>query len=299
MNFVPDPSGPFCERSDSRSLKPGARSVRGPALSPGMPLKLFGRLIVVLVASSVPVIAGCGRPESATSLSSDCSRFAFGVFSSDCAVVRSISLITEFKFVCSTFGLSGKTSRVSSGMAAVECTSCNSLSKDFWSSGSCTSVWSGFGLAASVGRARCRLVERFWGGLDALHLERRRRSFLQPERRGWLKAGPIEEKAKHRMQREGNDEPDKQPVALLAPARPDGQRRGSSCGHGIHAESDKRRAKMFVKLAPDLGRTPRRARLCRAGGKPPSCSRACSRLDGISPTRETHVSNKPIRASGR
>ncbi len=98
------------------------------------------------------------------------------------------------------------------------------------------------------------------------------------------------------MQREGNDEPDEQPVALLAPARPDGQRRGSSCGHGIHAESDKRRAKMFVKRSAGLGRTPRRARLCRAGGKPLSCSRACSRLDGISPTRETHsLTNRSAR----
>ena len=65
-------------------------------------LSLFGFLIVVLVASSVPVSAGCGRPESATLFKSDCSRFPLGVFSSDWAVVRSISLITEFRLVCST-----------------------------------------------------------------------------------------------------------------------------------------------------------------------------------------------------
>jgi len=84
------------------------------------------------------------------------------------------------------------------------------------------------------GRARCRLIERFRGALYTLHFKRRRRSFLQSKRRRWLKAGLIEEKAKHSVQREGYDKPNKEPVALLAPARPDGQRRGSSCGHGMH-----------------------------------------------------------------
>ena len=108
---VPDPSGPFCESNESRSLNPGARPAFGPALSPGILLvKVFGRLIVVLVASSVPVNAGCGRPEIAESLKSDCSRVAFGLFERVCAVVRSISFMTEFTSVCSTFGLSGKTS---------------------------------------------------------------------------------------------------------------------------------------------------------------------------------------------
>ena len=62
---MPEPSGPFCESNESRSLKPGARLRFGPALSPGSFVNVFGRLIVVLVARSVPVRAGCGRPDVA------------------------------------------------------------------------------------------------------------------------------------------------------------------------------------------------------------------------------------------
>src|ERR1700693_4518326 len=102
------------------SLKPGARPLFGPALSPGILLvQVFGRLIIVLVASWSPVSAGCGRPETAVSLSNDCSCVAFGLWERVWAVVRSISLSTEFTFGCSTFGLSGKTSRVSSGIAVL------------------------------------------------------------------------------------------------------------------------------------------------------------------------------------
>ena len=55
---VPDPSGPFCASSESKSLKPGVPRF-GPALSPGILLvKVLGRLIAVLVANSVPVSAG-------------------------------------------------------------------------------------------------------------------------------------------------------------------------------------------------------------------------------------------------
>src|SRR5438445_2838375 len=77
-SFVPEPSGPFCASNCSKSLKPGARPLFGPALSPGILLvKVFGRLIIVLVASWSPVSAGCGRPETAVSLSKDCSCVAF------------------------------------------------------------------------------------------------------------------------------------------------------------------------------------------------------------------------------
>ena len=199
---VPLPSGPFWERSASRSLKPGARLVRGPALSPGRLLNVLGRLIVVLVASSVPVIAGCGRPESGKELSADCVLCASVVLPSDCAVVRSMSLITEFKLVCSTCGLSGSTSFVSSGMAAVARTSCKSLSNDFLSSGSWTSVLSGLGLAASDHVGRGRFFEWFGLEIDLFHLESRRLSFFHSERGGRLKAGAIKGEAEKPMQGE-------------------------------------------------------------------------------------------------
>src|ERR1041385_9529966 len=104
-NFVPEPRGPFCASNWSKSLKPGACPLLGPALSPGSLLvKVLGRLIAVLVASSVPLRAGCGRPETELLLSNDCSCTAFGSFSSDCAVERSISLSTELTSGCSTLG---------------------------------------------------------------------------------------------------------------------------------------------------------------------------------------------------
>src|SRR3954462_3916589 len=96
---VPDPSGPFCESREARSLNPGARPRSGPALSPGILLIKFGRLMVVLVASSVPVNAGCGRPETALSFSRDCSRVAFGLLERTCAVLRSISFMIELALV--------------------------------------------------------------------------------------------------------------------------------------------------------------------------------------------------------
>src|SRR6059058_4679247 len=96
----------------------------------------------VLVASSVPLRAGCGRPETAESFNNDCSWVAFGFFESVCAVLRSISFNIDVAGAGSTLGLSGKTSCVSSGIAVVACTSCNSASKDFFSSGSCTFVLS-------------------------------------------------------------------------------------------------------------------------------------------------------------
>ena len=145
---MPEPIGPFCESNESKSLKPGGRSRFGPALSPGsLFVKVFGFLIVVLVANSVPVNAGCGRPEVAESVMRFCSRVAFGLLERVCALVASISFMTELAFA-STCGLSGRTSRVSSGNATLACTSCNSWSNDFFSSGSCTSVLSGSGFAA-------------------------------------------------------------------------------------------------------------------------------------------------------
>src|SRR4030095_12530766 len=90
---VPDPSGPFCASKESRSLKPATRFLVGPALSAWILLvKVFGFLIEVLVASSVPLRAGCGRPDTAESFSNDCSCVAFGLLESACAVLRSISL---------------------------------------------------------------------------------------------------------------------------------------------------------------------------------------------------------------
>src|SRR6266478_3695706 len=94
--FVPDPSGPFWESNWSRSLNPGAPFLFGPALSPGSLLvKVFGRLMIVLVASSVPLSAGWGRPEAELSFKTDCSRVAFGFVERVCAALRSISFITE------------------------------------------------------------------------------------------------------------------------------------------------------------------------------------------------------------
>src|SRR5216117_1710426 len=104
-NFVPDPRGPFCDSNWSKSLKPGARPLLGPALSPGnLLVKGFGRLIAVLVASSVPLRAGCGRPEVELLLSRDCSCSAVGSFERVCAVERSISLSTDLTSGCSTLG---------------------------------------------------------------------------------------------------------------------------------------------------------------------------------------------------
>src|SRR5947199_1165814 len=103
------------------SLNPGACHLFGTELAAGILLvQVFGLLIVVLVASSVPLNAGCGRPETAALLSNDCSRVPLGLFGSVCAVERSISVRTEFTSGgCSTFALSGKTSRVSSGIASL------------------------------------------------------------------------------------------------------------------------------------------------------------------------------------
>src|SRR5438874_6196614 len=57
---VPDPSGPFWASNESRSLKPATRFLFGPALSAWILLvNVFGRLMFVLVASSVPLRAGC------------------------------------------------------------------------------------------------------------------------------------------------------------------------------------------------------------------------------------------------
>src|SRR6266705_2359277 len=76
----------------NESLKPGARPLLGPALSPGnLLVKVFGRLIAVLVASSVPLRAGCGRPDVELLLSKDCSCSALGSFERLCAVERSMS----------------------------------------------------------------------------------------------------------------------------------------------------------------------------------------------------------------
>ena len=88
-------------------------------------MKVLGFLIVVLVASSVPVNAGCGRPEVAESFSRFCSRVAFGLFDSVCAELCSISVMTESGFG-STLGVSGRTSRVSSGSAVLAWTSSKS-----------------------------------------------------------------------------------------------------------------------------------------------------------------------------
>ncbi len=115
---VPAPSGPFCESNESRSLKPGARPRFGPALSSGNLLKTFGFLIDVLVASSVPVSAGWGRPETSELFNKVCSRVAFGLLERICAVLRSISLMIELA-LGSTFGLSGRTLLVSSGIWVV------------------------------------------------------------------------------------------------------------------------------------------------------------------------------------
>src|SRR6266566_9975607 len=104
-NFVPDPRGPFCDSNWSKSLKPGVRPLLGPALSPGnLLVNVFGRLIAVLVASSVPLRAGCGRPDVELLLSKDCSCNEFESFARLCAVERSISLSTELTSGCSTFG---------------------------------------------------------------------------------------------------------------------------------------------------------------------------------------------------
>src|SRR5438874_2350757 len=92
-------------RIDSHRLDEISLHAVGPALSPGnLLVNVFGRLIAVLVASAVPLRAGCGRPDVELLFSKDCSCNAFGSFSSVCAVERSISLSTELTSGCSTFG---------------------------------------------------------------------------------------------------------------------------------------------------------------------------------------------------
>src|SRR5256885_14211987 len=143
---VPEPRGPFWASNESRSLKPATRFLFGPALSAWILLvNVFGRLMLVLVASSVPLRAGWGRPETADSFNNDCSWVAFGFFESVCAVLRSISFSIDVAGAGSTLGLSGQTSSVSSGIAVVACTSCNNAFHDFFSFGRCTFVFSGFG----------------------------------------------------------------------------------------------------------------------------------------------------------
>ena len=94
---MPDPSGPFCASNWSKSLNPGACPLFGPPLSPGSLLvKVFGRLIAVLVANSVPLRAGCGRPDTELLFSNDCSCTALGSLERVCAVDCSISFRTEF-----------------------------------------------------------------------------------------------------------------------------------------------------------------------------------------------------------
>src|SRR5436309_15032630 len=89
---VPDPSGPFCASNESRSLKPATRFLFGPALSAWILLvNVFGRLMFVLVASSIPLSAGCGRPETAELFNNDCAWVAMGFLESVCAVLRAIS----------------------------------------------------------------------------------------------------------------------------------------------------------------------------------------------------------------
>src|SRR5439155_19410187 len=101
-------------------LHPGVPFLFGPALYPGSLLvKVFGRLMIVLVASSVPLGAGCGRPETELSFRSDCSWVASGFVERVCAVLRSVSFITEATSAWSTFGLSGKALLMSSGIAVV------------------------------------------------------------------------------------------------------------------------------------------------------------------------------------
>jgi len=147
----------FCARSERTFLRQQliqiAKARSAPFVRPGTVGRQFAResirpLDCCAGASSVPLNAGCGRPDTELLLSNDCSWVAFALLGGVCAVERSISVSTESMSGWSTFGWLGKTSRTSSGIAALAWMSCNSLSNDFFSSGNCTSLLSGSGLAA-------------------------------------------------------------------------------------------------------------------------------------------------------
>jgi hypothetical protein len=50
-----------------------------------------------------------------------------------------------------------------------------------------------------------------------------------------VKTSAIEKQAKQPVDCEGQDQPDKKPVALFASSSPDGQGRRSAGGHSIHS----------------------------------------------------------------
>ena len=180
-------------------------------------MKVFGRLIVVLVASSVPVNAGCGRPGSRRVVQQDSAR---GSRSDSCESVCAralldlvhdrIGILFDLRLIRQH--IAGVVRHRRAGVDFLQAAYRTTSSRPATARRSCPApVWRPHSIWSMLG-----FVERLH--VDALDLERRTagRALPRSRRVGWKRVA-IKITAKRAVQRERNDQADEEPIALLAP----------------------------------------------------------------------------------
>ena len=111
-------------------------------------------------------------------------------------------------------GMSGKTFCVSSGIAVVACTSCNSASNDFFSSGNCMVRLVRLRFRRRIRLIHARFVQRRLS-INRFHFERRVGSLLGRQSQvAGAKSRLIKIRAEQQMNHERQHQPQKEPVAL-------------------------------------------------------------------------------------